>query len=157
MTMLRRSGRLIDLLSIGIVAWMAMVAVPLEWFWIDPGEVIVADTTTDQPAAIYFERTIRRDFLGRYSVTINPLSGGTVACEDPSGIIKYRRTAYLPEPITMAWWAPRDTRCSNLQPPGVYVMTTCWTGYVLGGMVPAKRTCRTSNPFKVTKPEGVNE
>lgn len=151
-TRARKVGRFFDRASILLVVWTGLALVPLDWLWFKPRVLQVADTTVTEPAAIRFERTIRRDFIGEYSVTVRGIDRGIV-CQASSTRFPYERGATLPEPLDMAWWAPGDSRCARLYPPGTYSMETCWTGYVWFRLVPAKTTCMESNPFTVVGPD----
>lgn len=147
------SKRMVDVLAALAVIWGLLAVSPL-WMWgFKPGDTLVEDAELGQPAGIAFTRTIWRSIKMHYTVSIRRVDSWQVVCDTSSGPFTYSPSASLPERVDMAWWAPGDERCSNLFPPGSYVMETCWTASgLLWGIVPPKTACRTSNVFHVRKP-----
>ena len=95
---------------------------------------------------MHVDRRIKRDFVGRWSVTVRELQGveNTLACV-ASAAGDYKVGARLPKTLTLGWWT--NGRCEGL-PAGVYVVTTIWE--IDNGPLPDKIVTAQSNPFKVT-------
>ena len=107
----------------------------------------VDDTTAGAPVVMHVDRRIKRDFVGRWSVTVRELQGteNVLACV-ASAAGDYKVGAKLPKILTLGWWT--NGRCEGL-PVGVYVVTTIWE--VENGPLPDKIITVSSNPFKVTQ------
>lgn len=147
--MKHRIIRTVDLLSVLLLLWMAAAAIPLHWFWFDPGQVYVSDTTPDTPPAISFTREIKRPIKMRYQVVIREMNSRRVVCDADGGPFTYSPDADLPDDLDIVWWSGGDPTCWP-QVAGTYIMETCWTApNLFFGLVPAKTTCRDSNPFSV--------
>lgn len=148
---MRRALRFFDLMAVVLVAWGIMAVVPLEWFWFDPGHVVVGNGTKAQVPAIQFDRVIKRNTLMRYQVTIRNVDSGHIVCDPASQPFTYRSDAVLPESIQLhEYWTGGDDRCWPL-PHGTYVMETCWTATnVFWGITGPKTACRLSNPFMIS-------
>lgn len=132
------------------IVWAALAITPLSWWGFVPHSVYVADTTTTEPAKVGFDREIWRPIRMNYSVTVRRVAGYQVACEAVSGVKTYHPQSTVPDDIDLVWWAPQDSRCGTLYPPGSYVVNTCWTASdLLFGFLPAKTSCVRSNVFQV--------
>lgn len=94
----------------------------------------------------------RRAFIGKYSVIARRFSDNGIACDASSAPFKYDPNAKRPDPLTMKWWAPSDSRCADL-PPGVYTLETCWTitGRGWWGILPDLTDCITTPNFRVSE------
>ncbi len=146
---MKRFFRAVDLLSLALVAWVALSLVPVNWVWFDPGDVFISDGARDQVPVVTFDRTIRRPVLMRYQVTIRSVDGNRVVCDPTGGPFTYRPNAQMPEPADLVWWTGGDKRCWPRE-PGSYVAETCWTvERPFWGLVPPKIICRRSNVFTV--------
>jgi len=146
---MRNVVRFIDFASIALVAWIFMVLIPLQWFWFDPGEVVISNTTVAAPPKVSFTRTIQRRVLMTYQVVVRDIEKNRVICDPSSEAFSYSPTAQMPDDADLVWWTGGDDRCWP-QEPGTYVAETCWTAVSLFfGMVPDKTVCRLSNPFTV--------
>jgi len=146
----KRTFRLIDAFASIAVLWAIMALVPANWFWFDPGRVIVGDGMAAHPPEVSFTRKIKRDTRMKYQVVIREV-GGAVVCDPASAAFTYRKDATLPDHIDLIWWTGNDARCWPRE-PGTYLMETCWTVVSpFWGLVPPKPICRESPPFRVTE------
>ena len=97
---------------------------------------------------VSINRTIRRSFDGRYSVSIwKDPPDGHVACAG-SDTLRYRGGLFEPHEAPLTQWAD-DPWCARI-PEGRYYAEVCWT--ILRpffGIVPDKTICTTSNMFSV--------
>lgn len=144
----RKTFRLLDALASIAIVWAAMAMVPADWFWFDPGRVIVADSDGHTPPEVSFTRHIKQDSRMKYQVVIREV-GGSVVCDPASAAFTYRKDATLPDHIDLVWWTGGDKRCWPRQ-SGTYLMETCWTLVSpFWGLVPPKPICRESPPFRV--------
>lgn len=141
--------RAFDLLSLALVAWVALALVPVNWVWFAPGELFISDGSIDQVPEITFERVIKREVRMTYQVVIRSLDGNRVVCDPKNGPFSYQPDAKLPEHADLIWWTGGDDRCWPRE-PGSYVAETCWTVVrPFWGVVPPKTICRRSNMFTV--------
>lgn len=140
------------LLPLAIALYTAAWLTPARW-WYQPGSVVIADTPQGQDPVVSINRTIKRDFDGRYTVSIwKDPPDGHVACAG-SDSLRYRGGLYAPHEAPLTQWAD-DPWCARLA-PGRYYAEACWT--ILRpwwGIVPDKTICITSNIFTVHPREG---
>jgi len=151
--MMRAFVRLLDYASLLLIGWLALVFVPVQWVWFDPGDYFVSDGARDRVPTVTFERIIRRKVLMTYHVSIRSLgngeTAGRVVCDPTNGPFHYRPTAVLPQEIDLVWWTGGDDRCWPRE-PGTYTSETCWTVIKpFWGIVPPKTVCRRSNTFTI--------
>ena len=123
---------------------------PATW-WLEVQSVRVADGIAGQPVVMHVERTIHRDFVGTWGVTVRALQekNTLIACA-ASAVTDYRIGADLPEILTLGWWT--NGQCQAL-PPGTYIVQTVWQIHG-SGILPAKTLQITSNPFVVYETKG---
>ena len=90
------------------------------WWWF---EVHSLDVTDGVPGEnfVLLDRTIHRDFVGRYTVEFRDTSNVIVCTASDS--LTYRADANLPANINLDWWT--NGECADL-PPGHYTMSTTW-------------------------------
>lgn len=148
---MRRSiAKIVDLMSLTVVAWMGLTLTPVEWFWFDPGHVIISNSSVEKAPKVAFNRKIHRPVLMKYQVVIRDIERNSVVCDPSSEPFTYSSTAQLPDDADLVWWTGGDDRCWP-QEPGTYIAETCWTAtHILWGLIPDKTVCRTSNPFTIT-------
>lgn len=109
----------------GVMAGAAVLAVfpPPSW-WLELNSLTVRDSKAGQPAHIVYDRTIHRDFKGRWQVDIRKSERGLWVswCTTPLWDQPYKAGAPLPENRTLEWLAWTEVRCYDL-PPGTYQAT----------------------------------
>ena len=139
-----------DYLSLLFVIWLALAMVPLGWFWFEPGQVVISNSSVEQPPRVDFSRWIGRPVAMKYQVVIRDIERKSVVCDPASESFMYRPDAQLPENPDLVWWTGGDNRCWPRE-PGTYIAETCWTAtHLFWGLIPDKTVCRTSNPFTIT-------
>lgn len=141
--MLGRMAFLLGLLWLSALA--AMHLWPASW-WLEISSVRVADGIEGKPVLMHVERTIHRDFVGTWGVSVRSLTdqGSMVACA-ASAVSDCRIDADLPEILTLGWWTAGQ--CRTL-PAGTYIVQTTWQIHG-SGTLPAKTVQATSNPFVI--------
>lgn len=140
--------------SLLATVYCAFAAVPLEWFWFNPGDVKFTTVKEGETPKLHFYRDIKRDVRMFYSVTVR--DEFTVACEGHSNPFGYKKTTGYIREKDLVWWANGDQRCSIL-PTGFYTVETCWSAPrpldallpdridgAIGWLLPKKTTCRHS-------------
>lgn len=154
---------------IGFAAFSVYVigaAVPLEWFWFNPGIPVFADTEFGKDPELSYDRHIKAVTGISYAVILRDAATRDVVCDATGGPFDY-----LPEksgPMigkTLSWFAPSDPRCKSL-PVGTYYGQATWTvsyplrAYLpsvlqgaLGWILPPKSITRDIPPFKITAGE----
>lgn len=107
---------------------------PASW-WLDVRSVTVDDATAGVPAVMHVDRTIRRDFRGRYHVEVERRGAGGFSlfcgagktgkreCDVDSSWINYQADNALPDPLDMDWWT---YPVKYDLPPGSYRIVTNW-------------------------------
>lgn len=152
MISLRNLFRAFLVIALLQLSWVAAALVPVEWFWFDPSDYYVSDGTADQVPTITFGRSIKRETVMSYHVTVRRVGethSGVIVCDPTGGPFPYRPDAKLPKVIDLVWWSGGDSRCWPLT-PGNYVSVTCWTAVEpFYGLVPPKTVCRRSNVFTI--------
>ena len=132
-------------LSFAMIVYTGMIGIPAQWIWYTPISIEVGDG----PGSIRFNRTVKREFVGAYSGTIRNVTTSTIACDFSGGPFPYKPESILPGTIDLGWWTGGKAACLEL-PQGSYVLETCWTVIdPIGGVLPDKRACLSSNVFKV--------
>lgn len=120
---------------------------PASW-WLEVDSVRVADGVVNKPVVMYVQRTIHRDFVGTWGVTVRELENtGTYVTCAASAVSDYRIGTDLPEVITLGWWT--NGRCETL-PAGTYLIQTTWQIHSVS-IFPTKTIQATSNPFVIYK------
>lgn len=129
----RRADRAIDwlVLPIGALIILAAAFWPASW-WYELDSVVVLGKWGDDDRLISVDRTIRRDFAGKWRVEEQrQLSGGKyVTVQICHGEHQYRTDKDPPEPPTLDWWKGRN--CGFVAPfeglaPGTYrICTWIW-------------------------------
>lgn len=148
--MKRFSARLMDYLSVVFVGWLAIAMIPLGWFWYEPGQVVISNSSIETPPRVDFTRVIRRPVIMKYQVIIRDIDRKEVVCDPASEPFTYSPTAQFPTSADLVWWTGGDDRCWPRE-PGTYTAETCWTAtHLFWGLVPDKTVCRNSNPFTIT-------
>lgn len=149
---------MIDLMKWRLVFWwivmpLAIILYTVAWLsparhWYEPGSIQISDAHMGEDPVVSINRTIRRSFDGRYSVSIwKDPPDGHVACAG-SDTLRYRGGLFEPHEAPLTQWAD-DAWCAKL-PEGRYYAEVCWT--VLRpffGIVPDKTICATSNMFSI--------
>ena len=104
------------------------------------------DGIAGQPISMAIDRTIRRPFIGHWSVTVHRVNGGTseIVCVS-AGTGSYKTTSQVPENLTLGWWTGGD--CKTLQ-PGFYNLITLTHIDVINILQP-KSVINQSNLFEV--------
>ncbi len=118
-------------------------------YWLEVRSIKVSDGKW--PPVLAVDRTIRRDFYGRYNVAVYRFDGGgwVAVCTAEKARI-YRAGARLPEVLTLEWWTEGgDCDAAKLDKPGRYNMSTQWT--IDGGTwLPDKEVSVISNIWSVS-------
>lgn len=131
--------------------WTAFIAVTKFWpasFWFDVQTVYVHDSKEDESVLMEVDRTIKRDFVGTWVVSVRKVDDGRreVVCY-ASSESNYRHGSDLPPVLTLGWWT--NGRCDRL-PVGKYVVSTDWNIHA-SDFWPSKRVSAESNVFEVTR------
>lgn len=130
------------------LTYFGLALVPAS-YWHNAGAIFVPDEQHDQPIELRWQGGAQRQFLGSYTVIARSLDTNRIACDARGGPFIYHLGTTIPDPLTLDWWAPSDSRCSDL-PVGAYTLETCWTVITpFWGIVPNKTQCVTSNPFRI--------
>lgn len=133
--------------------WLVAIPIVIFWpasWWYSLDAVVVTDqyTATGQ-RIIDIDRTIRRPFLGNWTVEEQiKLSNGLYATvQECHGVARYRTDKAPPEPITLDWW--KGTACTYTSGssliPGVYRL--CTFVKIMPDAAPPKRVERCSPDF----------
>lgn len=147
---MKRLARYIDIFGAFALLWLVLSLLPLS-LWFDPGQVRVSNGSAEREPVILFSRDIKRNVRMQYQVVVRKMGSKTAVCDPKRGPFTYRSDAHLPDTITLTWWTGGDDRCWP-QPPGDYILETCWTMPApFWGFVPAKTVCRDSNPFTIAE------
>ena len=117
----------------------------------DVREVHVEDVTVGEVPAMRVDRTISRDFIGRWQVTIRKVENDGLAnvCEAEGAWRTYVQGAKLPDDLDLEWWT--EGKCAppvHEYDPGQYFVSTTWTVSIGGGDAVVAST---SNVFEVTE------
>ncbi len=148
--MMRHVVLFADYLSWIFVGWMALALVPLGWFWYEPGQVVISNSSVENPPKVDFTRSIRRSVIMKYQVVIRDIERNQVVCDPASEPFTYKPTAKFPDDADLVWWTGGDDRCWPRE-AGTYIAETCWTAtHLFWGLIPDKTVCRTSNPFTIS-------
>lgn len=148
---MRRFFRIVDLAAALGILWIAASAMPLTWFWYNPGPVIVSNAKVGESPKIGFTREIYRPVFMRYSVLVRNAQIAVV-CEASSAGHGYDPNATLPDDIDLGWWAAPNPDCATLKEPGSYFLDTCWKApQRLFGLLADRAVCVRSNVFEVTE------
>lgn len=114
--------------------------------------VTVSDTTVDASPRVIVDRSIERDFRGRFEVEVLRAEGGQFVvwweCGPHSSDWRtYRPEAVLPSDMDLDWWMgiPPNRPCPL--PPGTYKIFT--TIYAKGPLGAELSVSRSSNAFVV--------
>ena len=138
-------------------------AVPLSWFWFDPGQPTFKDAVAGGDPELVFSRQIKRNALMHYSVIIRDAADDDIDCEGTGGPFEYRKNQGPLIGKTLGWWVPSDPRCSRL-PVGAYYGSVTWTAVrpladllpevlqgPLGWILPPKTVSRDIPLFNITE------
>lgn len=140
------------LLPMALALYTAAWLTPPTW-WYQPVSIQIGDAAEGEDPVVSINRKIKRDFNGRYSVSVwRDPPDGHVACAG-SDTLHYRGGLYEPHESPLTQWAD-DPWCARKQ-PGRYYAEACWT--VLRpwwGIVPDKTVCAVSNIFTIHPREG---
>ncbi|WP_299663822.1 hypothetical protein [uncultured Ruegeria sp.] len=139
----------VDILSLVFIAWVGVTLIPLGWFWYDPGQVVISNSSIENPPRVDFSRKISRPVIMKYQVIIRDIERNAVVCDPASEPFTYSPDARFPDDADLVWWTGGDDRCWPRE-PGTYIAETCWTAtHLFWGLIPDKTVCRTSNPFTI--------
>lgn len=140
------------ILPLALILYTAAWLTPARW-WYQPISVQIADALEGDDPVVSINRTIKRDFDGRYTVSIwRDPPDGHVACAG-SDTLRYRGGLYEPHDAPLTQWAD-DPWCQRLA-LGRYYAEACWTVLrPFWGIVPDKTICAMSNIFTVNPREG---
>ena len=142
------TSRLVLALCIG---WLLTLTITHLWptsYWLEVNSVHVVDGYTNKPVIMAVDRTIHRDFVGVWGVTVRSIKDTGVHIECASSALSdYKKGAELPEVVTLGWWT--NGKCETL-PVGAYIVQTTWQ-IQSNGILPTKVITQTSNPFKITE------
>ena len=145
--------RLLVLFVIIVLGYQSLTFLPAS-IWMDVKSVRVLDTAYGQPVMVSFERSINREFQGKYSVSIRNLTTGLPVCW-ASAELTYRPQPNVLASKTLEWWGaglPRPCT-SEMLVPGTYAMTTTWTIHPAWPFLPDQTVTITSDDFEITLPE----
>lgn len=135
---------LLVLIFAAVLVMWALILVPAS-LWLDVRSVRILDSKLGSPIVMVVDRTIKRDFPGKWAVTVRDVEGA-VWCS-ARGEAEYSSRAKLPTPLTLQWWT--FPSCYPV-PVGSYTATTRWTIQDLP-FLPSKSVVVESNIFRVTE------
>ena len=117
------------------------------WYSLD--KVYIEDAKVGAPIQMAVDRTILKEFDGRYVVTIRRLPDFEPVCSGGTRV-NYNTKSTLPDPLTLRWWTfGAVPECMGQMTPGHYEAETCI--YIEPHLLwlPARGLCRKSNIFEV--------
>lgn len=127
------------------------IVVPMSRYY-ELRSVTIADTTAGVSPSIIVDRTIKRDFRGRYEIEIMRAEGSEFVVwwecgPHVSDWRMYRDETSLPHDLTLDWWMgiPPARECPL--PPGTYKVIS--TIYARGPLGAELSTTTASNVFHV--------
>lgn len=139
----------------GAVLMLALIAGAIWWpaaWWYSLDSVLVTDEYTPTGRRIIeVDRTIRRPFLGHWTVEeqIKLSDGRYATIQECHGIARYRPDKGPPEPIVPAWWKGNEctfTGGVDRLIPGLYRI--CTFVVIKPDYFPTKRVERCSPDFQ---------
>ena len=126
--------------------------VPLS-YWAEFRGIWVENVFLGDPVNVSVDRTINRDFDGKFRVEVRKESGGgfEAFCTRGATDVPYRAESRLPKNITLDWWLgiPPNPPCPVLG-VGTYYLITRWEKPWVFGSAPHKEL--RSNMFRVLDP-----
>jgi hypothetical protein len=132
----------------------APVVVPFVWpmsFYYELRSVTISDAMEGETPKVVVDRSIHRDFRGRYEIVIMRAVGGEYepfwACgQHTSERRTYLVGAVLPENLDLDWWMDVPPNPPCLLPPGQYqVVTQVWARTPFNADVTTERRSNTFN------------
>lgn len=108
------------------LVWLVFSAAAYLWsgsWWLDARYLNVDNTKAGEPVIIDLARTVRREFVADWIVTVRRVDRGSVIECLASGTASYRPGMTLPNPVTLKWLT--QDRCDTLE-PGRYTLDIVW-------------------------------
>jgi len=137
-------------LLLGLCCWVAFISftswAPASW-WLEVQRIHIPTAQAGEPVEMQVSRTIKRDFVATWTVSIRTADLDSELICVGSGKSNYREGANLPKSLTLAWWT--GGACHTL-PAGQYWLATDWD-IQPNGIWPGKRVSMDSNRFTVAK------
>ena len=136
----------------GIVAFLLMFEA---WPWAsrtiwpasryyDLVSVEIGDAEVGQPVPLRAVRQIKRDFAGRYNVSIREVGKSAPICNGGMAV-RYRAGSDIVLDTDLEYWtAGAVPDCMSEMKPGMYILSTC-----IFIDIPPRETCRDSNVFTI--------
>jgi hypothetical protein len=144
-------GALAAVFVFAVMPHLAPLFWPMRHFY-DLRSVMVSNAPEGTSPHMLVDRTIKRDFRGRYEVEILRAEGSEMVLYWGCGVHAssertYRVIAALPDPLTLDWWLDIPPNRECLLPPGQYrIITTVYAETPFGAEVSVERP---SNLFTV--------
>jgi hypothetical protein len=133
-----------------ILAVVAFLFVTPASFWFQVTKLDVHDAETSAGLTVDFDRTIRREFEGRWRIDVRrevaPDQWEWVCATDWKAQ-HYSPDAVLPVPVTLEWLAYTDPRCFDLEKPGKYSIDVFWD--IWPGSLLFERNVRRADTFTI--------
>jgi hypothetical protein len=112
-----------------ILAVVAFLFVTPASFWFQVSRLDVLDAPSHEGLTVDLDRTIRREFDGKWRVDVRRQVGPDQwewVCATDWQPQHYVPGAVLPVPVTLEWLAYTDPRCFELDEPGTYSVSVFW-------------------------------
>lgn len=136
--------RIFDLLSAASILSACISLVPTSAFWFSPSSVSYHD------GIVTVQRTIKRDFIGSYTVVLRDVATGQVTKDNGAEGFPYKKAASV-KPLVRPLGEFMGLG-DYMPPPGLYELNVCWQADIrLLGIFRPRRVCIDSLPFEVTE------
>ena len=124
-------------------------------YWYQPRSIYISDAVVGSDPIVSINRTIKRNFHGRYEVSVwQEPSDGHFSCAGQDEL-RYKAGLFKPHESPLTQWVD-DPWCKNL-PEGRFYAEACWTIIrPFWFIVPDKQICATSNLFTIVSKEGIS-
>lgn len=131
-----------------VLAVVTYLTMPPAWWWFEVRSVYVHDAVEGSTPLLEVDRTIHREFRGRWIATVmrEGPDGFHVFCT-ARGANDYSPDARLPQPLDLNWWT-WPTVC--ILPAGRYQLRTLWT--IDPVWLPARELRIATNLFSIHPP-----
>lgn len=131
-----------------VVVYVGLWAMPAS-VWFDSRSIAISDAKVGEAPIVLEDRRIRFSFYGRYkTVTKDATTHFDTRCEAEADF-PYRGGLDGTRSMSLVDWTNEDDDCASI-PPGTYYTETCRTVlYPMWGILPSKKTCSTSNIFRI--------
>jgi hypothetical protein len=144
------NGTLTNTIVVGLLCWVGFMTITFNWpasFWMEVRAIELVQAKAGHPVIMMVDRTIKRDFVASWVVSVRRAENGMDLVCVGSGTSNYRSGAEVPKSLTLGWWTGGG--CNTLE-PGRYFVATDWRIHPQG-IFPAKSIKFDSGPFEVTE------